>query len=194
VDFIAQGRRCGLLNAMGRFDLALLKSRGRYRAMHGAYGQAHACLIVPEERTLHQEPICVSEYDISQILKAKAAIYAGMQTLLATEDRDFASLEHIVLAGGFAKHLHLGHAMEMGLLPRLPEAVFEVIGNGSLAGAYLALVETHALERMTAIARLPRIVELNLEEPFQHNFIEAMALPEPALAAGLAGEDGAGRA
>lgn len=191
VDFIALGRRCGLLNAMGRLNQALLHERGLHRMVRAACGASHACLVVEEGRTRHHEPICVSEYDISQILKAKAAIYAGMQTLLATEGRAFASLTRILLAGGFAKHLDLGHAMEMGLLPRLPAHRFEIMGNGSLAGAYLALLEPRAPSAMAAIASQPKIVELNLVEAFQHNFIEALALPKPERPAGLAYHTGA---
>ena len=55
-----------------------------------------------------------------------AVLHSAKQGFMAGGD-----LKRIVLAGGFARHLNLKHAMAIGLLPALPVETFDIIGNGS---------------------------------------------------------------
>ena len=54
---------------------------------------------------------------------------------------------------------------------------YEVIGNGSLAGAALALLDKTAAPAYLDIIDRPRIVELNTTEWFTNYFQEALAIP-----------------
>ena len=65
----------------------------------------------------------------------------------------------------------------MGLLPDIHLEKIEVIGNGSLAGSFLTLIEPHALMDMNEISKMPKTIELNLEPKFQNNYIDALFLP-----------------
>ena len=91
-----------------------------------------------------------------------------------------AELDCLVLAGGFARYLDPRHAMAMGLLPRMPLERIEIIGNGSLAGAYRLLTDATAGPRLLRLARLPEIIELNRTPTFEDRFIDALQLPDPA--------------
>jgi uncharacterized 2Fe-2S/4Fe-4S cluster protein (DUF4445 family) len=183
IDFLAAGLRCGLINPMGRYDTDLLKARGRHLFNDFGCGESHACIIATAEESAGGEPLFISELDISQVLKAKAATYAGMKTLVENQGKTFADIQHFCLAGGFARHISLRNAICIGLLPELPLDRFQVIGNGSLAGAYLALMEAEAMEGFEAIVNLPRVIELNLIKAFEGHFIDALAMPN------MAGED-----
>ena len=90
----------------------------------------------------------VVDSPVAEILKAKAAIYGGLKSLLAELGKTVHDIDHLVLAGGFAKHINLGNAITLGLLPDILLEKYEVIGNGSLAGAALAV--------SNASAELPR--------------------------------------
>jgi uncharacterized 2Fe-2S/4Fe-4S cluster protein (DUF4445 family) len=188
IDFTAEALRCGLVNRMGRFDIGLLEECGRYLRTD----EGHACALVDAGEALNGKPVYVTEHDVSQIMKAKAAMYAGMKTLLATEGRTFRDLERFVLAGGFAKHIDPANAICMGLLPEIPVEIIDVIGNGSLAGAYQALVNRQAMGECEHLASVPEVVELNLVKAFESAFVDALALPNlndeefPAVTAALA--------
>ena len=173
IDFIAEGFRCGLLNAMGRYDVEMLKARNRYASVGGM----HACVLVPAEDSATGEAITVTERDIAEILKAKAAIYAGLKTLLAELGKSVHDLDKVVLAGGFAKHIRIENAILLGLLPDIGTGKYEVIGNGSLAGAALALLDRSARSNYLEIIDRPRIVELNQTAWFTGYFQEALAIP-----------------
>lgn len=177
LDFIAEGARAGMINQVGRFEVDLLRRRGRYaEAGHGT-GAGHAFLLVDAASSGTGRPILVSERDVAEILKAKAATYAGMQTLLDVRGKTFLDVQRFVLAGGFARHIDIENAIRIGLLPDLPHERFDVIGNGSLAGAFLALVDASAMRSYEALSARPEIVELNLQKSFEPNFIDALTLP-----------------
>jgi len=177
IDFVAEGFRCGLINAQGRFDVARLKQRGCYTHIHLKQGATHACVLVPAADSATGHAISVTEWDLSQILKAKAATYAGLQSLLRLQGRRRGEIRRFVLSGGFARHINLRNAVTLGLLPDIPLDRFEVIGNGALAGACLALLDRGALPAMTELVRRPRVVELNLTPDFENNFIDALLIP-----------------
>ena len=177
IDFIADGMKCGLINQMGRLDVQLLRETGKYLKVDEMCGPVNACVIAGADQSADNEVIYVSEQDVAQILKAKAAIYAGMKTLLAFRNRQFADINRFCLAGGFARHLDLQNAVCIGLLPEIPINRFDVLGNGSLAGAMRALVDADAMDAYVTMAKLPDVVELNRVESFESEFIDALALP-----------------
>ncbi len=177
IDFVAEGFRCGLISPQGRFDLARLKQRGCYAHIHLKKGATHGCVLVAADGSATGHAISITELDLSQVLKAKAATYAGMKTLLHLHGRRLADVRRFVLSGGFARHINLRNAVTLGLLPDLPLDRFEVIGNGALAGAYLALLDAAALPAMEALVRRPRVIELNRTADFENNFIDALLIP-----------------
>ncbi|MCX7007508.1 MAG: ASKHA domain-containing protein [Kiritimatiellaeota bacterium] len=182
IDFLAVGFRCGLINAHGRFDVERLKNAGRYVISPLARGSSHACVLVSANASANGQAVVVTERDIEQVLKAKAATYAGLKTLLTLQGRSVRDIPRFVLAGGFARHLDLTNAdltnaIALGLLPDLPLDRFEVLGNGSLAGAYLALTDAAALPAMEKISHQPQVIELNRTPDFEDNFIDALLIP-----------------
>ena len=136
-----------------------------------------ACIIAPDEFSEINEPVVISELDISKILLAKAALYAGMKILLKLHNKTWHDIRRFALTGGFAKNINLQNAVSIGLLPPIPEDRIEVIGNGSLAGAFLALVEPDAIDVMTEISSKVDFIELNMQEDFQSCFVDALFLP-----------------
>lgn len=190
IDFVAQSLRVGVLDLLGRFDLDRLRGAGLHvRAEHRGR-PTHACRIVPAEASATHHPLTISEADVAEVLKAKAAIHAGIVTLLAAAGLKPGDLDRLILAGGFARHIHLRHAAWMGLLPDLPPGRIEVVGNGSLAGALLALGDPRAFPEFDRIVRAAAAVELNLHPEFETNYIDSMMLPhaDPAAFATAIGE------
>ncbi len=177
VDFIATALETGLLNSMGRFDLNRLQAAGRLVRMDYQGTELYACVLVPREMSGLNEAVLITEFDISQILKAKAAVYAGMRTLMERSGRRMEEIERLILAGGFAAHLRLEHAITIGLLPEVPLKKYDVVGNGSLAGAYAALGGPNVWDELHRIAKLPDSCHLAETNEFENRFIDALALP-----------------
>ncbi len=178
IDFLAAARRRGLLNEFGRLDRALLGPCGRLTDTMNHRGKVGAC-ILSERSAAGLDPITLSEADIEQILKAKAAIQAGINVLLEMRGIKPSSLKRLVIAGGFGHYLDLGNASAVGLIPAIDRSCIEVIGNGSLAGAIASLCDESILPMLAHIAVRPSVVELNRIESFQDHFIESLMLDAP---------------
>jgi uncharacterized 2Fe-2S/4Fe-4S cluster protein (DUF4445 family) len=175
IDFMATAFQTGLLNSMGRFDIDRLKAAGRFHALDCHGMTVNACILT--EDSALDEPIMITEFDVSQILKAKGAVYAGIRTLLSEAGRDLSDVQRFVLAGGFAAHLRIENAIAIGLLPEIPIGKYDVVGNGSLAGAYAALGSSNVWKELLKISKKPSALHLNECEEFNDRYIDAMALP-----------------
>jgi uncharacterized 2Fe-2S/4Fe-4S cluster protein (DUF4445 family)/ferredoxin len=163
VDFLAQGRAAGLLNERGRFESAFESHTIPWKD----YGRA---LKIARE-------IVVVEVDIASLLQAKAAIAAGILTLLERIGLRPAEIKTLYLAGGFGLHLVKEHAIGCGLLPGFKPDQIEVVGNTSLAGAYLALLDCGALDEIARAGQRMEVVELNLDPGFEDRYVEQLSLP-----------------
>jgi uncharacterized 2Fe-2S/4Fe-4S cluster protein (DUF4445 family) len=119
----------------------------------------------------------VSEVDVALLLQAKAAIGAGIEILLETAGIRAADLGRVYLAGGFGMHLNVPHAIAIGLLPGFREEQVRVVGNTSLAGALLALVDRTTLIEMENLRSQMEVIELNLAPDFEDRYVEHLMLP-----------------
>lgn len=172
VDFLAQARRSGLLGQTGRFETAAWEKipdgyrdeREGERAIRLGDGGLG--------RQWH-----ISEVDVALLLQAKAAIGAGIETLLLTAGVPVASVGQVYLAGGFGMQLNVTHAIAIGLLPDFREEQVRVVGNTALAGALLALVDRNTLGEMEALRAQVEVIELNLADGFEDRYIEHLMLP-----------------
>jgi uncharacterized 2Fe-2S/4Fe-4S cluster protein (DUF4445 family) len=97
--------------------------------------------------------------------------------LLAATGITAAEIGRVYLAGGFGMHVDVAHAIAIGLLPGFREEQVRVVGNTSLAGALLALLDRTALAEMEALRARIEVVELNLQPDFEDRYIDHLALP-----------------
>ncbi|MCX6897647.1 MAG: ASKHA domain-containing protein [Verrucomicrobia bacterium] len=174
VDFLAEARRIGLISHTGRFDRAVV-ARARNWFIQNKYGLA---LRVARGQGVHD--IIISELDIARLLQAKAAIAAGVLTLLHRAGLQPRDIKQLYLAGGFGMHINVPNAIACGLLPGFSPEQVQVVGNTSLAGAYLALLDSGVLDALTRIGKQLEVVELNLDPGFEDRFIEQLPLPDQA--------------
>lgn len=177
IDFIAEGYRCGLINSAGRMDVAMMKQFDRYAQVEVNGHLMSAFVVVSGNERTGSSQILITEADIAEIMLAKSAIFAGMRTLVEQCGHALSSVKRLVLAGGFAKHINIENAVCIGLLPRLPLDQFHVLGNGALAGAYLTLVDGRAFKLMRELATSPKVIELNLVDSFEDNFVQGLYMP-----------------
>ncbi len=167
IDFLAQARAAGILMESGRFDPEVVAANP---AMFRDGENGRAMLLVNGEA-----PLSITEPDIAALLQAKAAIAAGIQTLLEREG--LAQVPRLHLAGGFGMHLNVPHAIACGLLPGFTSGQVEVVGNTSLGGAYLAMLDQAVLAELAHIQPRTSIIELNLDPSFEDRYIDNLRLP-----------------
>ena len=165
----------------GLFTAGVIDQRGKLqpelskRVRSGTDGYEY--LVVKAHETGTGKDIVLTEVDIDNLIRAKAAMYAGYQTLLASVDMTFDQLDKIVIAGTFGSHLDIEDAVTVGLLPDMCRDKFIFVGNGSLLGARLCSFSTELVEAGKLVAKLVTNIELSENASFMDNYIASMFLP-----------------
>ncbi|MGB9627862.1 MAG: ASKHA domain-containing protein [Thermodesulfobacteriota bacterium] len=130
----------------------------------------------PEE-TEKGEAITITQSDIDNILRSKAAVFAAIKSLMDYAGLTFDDLKKIYVAGGFGNYLNIEKAIGIGLLPDLPIERFEFVGNSSLMGARMVLLSYHAFEKAIAISQSITNIELSKFAPFAEEYMASLYLP-----------------
>jgi len=123
------------------------------------------------------EDIVLAQRDVREFQLAKSAIRSGTIILLDEYGIEPQALDRLVIAGGFGSHIDLARAIAVGLLPKVPPSRFDFIGNGSLGGALMCLLDRKMRHQADSVSRACRYVELASRPEFQHHFAENMLFP-----------------
>jgi len=121
----------------------------------------------PIAQTSEDETILLMQADIRELQLAKAAIRAGIETLLLKAGISCSQLEHVYLAGGFGFRIEPEKAVWLGLFPEELMDKILPIGNSSLAGAVKYAVSTDGKQRTEVI--IDHATEINLANDPQFN-------------------------
>jgi uncharacterized 2Fe-2S/4Fe-4S cluster protein (DUF4445 family) len=134
-------------------------------------------VVVPAAATATGRDITVTNADLENLLRSKAAVYAGAALLARRLGVEMTDLQRVFVAGGFGTYLDIGNAIQIGLLPDVPVERVTFIGNGSVTGAKVALLSYEALRRAGDVAARMTYRELSVDEAFMEEYVSAMFLP-----------------
>jgi uncharacterized 2Fe-2S/4Fe-4S cluster protein (DUF4445 family) len=138
-------------------------------------------IIVTENESSTGKDLSISELDIENIIRAKAAIYSACALMLAQIGITFDDLSQLYIAGGFGRFLNLDHAKVLGLIPDLPKEKFKYIGNSSLMGSYMVLVSQDFREKQNSLANKMTYMELSTDPTYMDEYTAALFLPHTDL-------------
>ena len=172
IDAIAGLFRAGYIDRAGR----LRPGRDRVVERRGE----PAFVLVPAGEGPRE--IVITQRDIENALRAKAAIYAGVSILLREMGVRPQDLSRIYLAGAFGSRLNLKNALTLGLIPDVPLERVRFLGNTALAGAKLALLSRTAWEEAQRIAAGVTYYDLISCPYYYDEFMAAKFLPHTDLA------------
>lgn len=171
VELIYELASNGILEIDGKFRSSL-----QDRRVVEEDGEKQYIVAFPEE-TETGRALVITQTDIDNILRSKAAIFAAIKSLSDYAGVAFNKLEKIYVAGGFGNYLNIDKAVGIGLLPDIPRERIEFIGNSSLMGARMALVSCYALEKAIDISQRMTNIELSHFAPFADEYMAALYLP-----------------
>ena len=171
INIVAGLLEAGVIDQNGKFKQNLSTRRVR----PGPDGYEYVLSWAPE--TQIGKDIVITEIDIENLVRAKAAMYAGCHTLSKSVGISCADFEKVIIAGAFGSHLDIERAITIGLLPDLPRERFIFVGNGSLLGARLISFSTDLLDDARKVADMMTNLELSENPDFMHNYTAAMFLP-----------------
>ena len=137
--------------------------------------------IVPAEKTQTSKPIIISESDIANIIRAKAAIYSACCLMLDQIGIGFEDIANAYIAGGFGRNLDLQASTIIGLIPDLPPEKFRFIGNSSLIGSYMVLISREYKEKLLNLTKRMTYIDLSKYPNYMDHYTAAQFLPHTDL-------------
>lgn len=171
IDLVAELFMAGVIDRNGKFSSREQEKRLR----EGKSGMEYVVCFASE--TGIERDIVLTDIDLDNIMRTKAAVYAGCAVLLKNGGVEFTDLDSVIIAGGFGHSIDIEKAMIIGLLPELPAGSFRFMGNASLGGARMAALSRGFLARAADIARSMTNIELSENAQFMNEFMAAMFLP-----------------
>ncbi len=171
IDALAEMYLTGVIDQKGKIRQEIASKRIR----HGESGPEYV-LAWRVESAINKE-IVITEVDLDNLIRAKAAVYAGFSTLLAQMHVAFTDVEKVYIAGGFGRYIDVERAVAIGMLPDLPVDRFVFLGNTSIMGAYFALLCDRLRHEAEEIARRMTYLELSVSRSFMDEYLSALFLP-----------------
>jgi uncharacterized 2Fe-2S/4Fe-4S cluster protein (DUF4445 family) len=135
-------------------------------------------IVAHPEESYDGHPIYLTQNDVRELQLAKAAIAAGIQTLLDDMGIDESGIDAIHLAGALGNYVNPYSAMRIGLLPTVDVNIVTSLGNGALTGALMVLLSRKYWPFANKTADEIDHLELSSRRDFNGYFVENIDFPE----------------
>jgi uncharacterized 2Fe-2S/4Fe-4S cluster protein (DUF4445 family) len=165
----------GVVDKGGNFNLDLPTERVREGRRGGEY------VVAWGSGTEHGRDIVITKVDIDNLLRAKAAIYAGFSVLARSVGLELSDAEQVLIGGAFGQYINVEKAIQIGLLPDLPWERFQFLGNTSVRGSYMALLSREMRNAVAEVADRMTYLELSADNTFYEEFTSALFLPHTEI-------------
>ena len=175
IDCVAELFLCGALGRDGKFRTDLDSPY----MVQGERGLEYVLVGAAESGT--GRPIVLTEVDVENLMRAKAAIYAGISVLAESLDLSLDAVEEVVIAGGFGHYLDLERVTALGMVPEIAPERFVFLGNGSLLGAKLVAGSREVLRTTRHTAETITYLELSVNAGFMDHYTSALFFPHTDL-------------
>lgn len=177
---IAEMLKTGIIGPNGKFRDDLSRSTKRIKTVNG---KAVEFVLAWRHETAVNTDISISQKDVVEVQKAKAAIYAGCTLLMKQKGITADQIRSLVVAGAFGQFVDKGSVQTIGMFPEVaPDRVHEV-GNAAGAGARIALISLPKREEAERVAHTTKYYELATDPDFTGIYARAMLFPR-----GIAGK------
>ncbi|MCX6033163.1 MAG: ASKHA domain-containing protein [Chloroflexi bacterium] len=118
-------------------------------------------------------PLYLTQHDIRELQKAKGAIRAAMDTLLARLGLHPGDLRRMILTGSFGSQLDSAAVVGLGMIPPVAPDVVESSANGAGFGAALMLDDAE-FARGERIAAAAEQIDLDMDPDFDRRYIDSL--------------------
>lgn len=170
IDVVAEMYGKGLIDFVGKFVPGITDF-----VREGKWGTEY--VIIPSERTEIGQDIVITQGDLDYVIDSKAAACGAITVLMRKLKIGVEDIRRVYLAGAFGNYTNLDNAVKIGLFPEFPNSQFQPIGNGSLSGAYAALISDKKRSEAREIADKMVYIDLILDSEFIEEYSKALYIP-----------------
>lgn len=116
----------------------------------------------------------LTQLDVRSLQLAKAAVQAGVRSVLGAVGLAPVDLKAVHVAGAFGAAVSPGDLVTLGVLPAAAVSVTRCIGNAALAGATAAAIEGVIPRSLTEMGNV-EVLDLALDPEFNGRLMDAVA-------------------
>jgi len=174
VDALAEMLNAGVVDTMGR-----IVTRESQRVREGSDGPEF--VIAFKEETAIGKDIVITQRDVRELQKAKAAMYTGASIVMKEAGVGVRQIKKVYIAGAFGLYIDPSSARRIGMIPPFPLHIISQVGNAAGTGAKIALTSLRKRLECGEIVSKMRYIELAAHPDFQQEFLAAMYLPHLEL-------------
>ncbi|HAW50199.1 TPA: hypothetical protein DCX16_04550 [bacterium] len=167
IDLVSWLWKAGIISQKGKFEKNIKNPRIREKKY----------ILVWADESQTNSDIVITEGDLDNIIRTKAAIFAGISVLLKTVGITYKDIERIVIAGNLGSHIRPNEAIEIGLFPNIELDKFHFFGNGSFIGATISCFSKEMFLETEKTASSMTNIELSSDKSFMDEFIASMFIP-----------------
>ncbi|MEG1336090.1 MAG: ASKHA domain-containing protein, partial [Clostridiales bacterium] len=167
IDCLSKLRKAGIIDRQGK-----MQEVDTWRMRKGSDGPEFV-LASATESGIDQD-VLITEADVQNLIRAKAAVYAGIRVMLNKMQLPIEVISKILIGGGFGNYLNLSDSIRIGLLPDMPSEQYDFIGNSSLKGAYKALLSRNTFNHSVELGKSLTYLELSDGNDFYDEYVQAM--------------------
>lgn len=173
IDLVAGLYLARIIDIRGKFRPGQKQAGKRLQEMEDGL----AFVLVEATESGNNKPVLLTQIDLNALMRSKAAMYSILTTLINQVEMGFDELDRIYVAGAFGRHIDPRQAVVLGMLPDLPLSVYEPVGNSSLAGAEMFLLDRQVRERCREVVKKVTYLELNVNQEFMMRFSGCRFIP-----------------
>ncbi len=172
----------GIIDAVAEmFQRGIIDWLGKFREINSPFlrkgSDGWEYVISPANENDLDKDIIINQKDINNLIDSKAAVCGALTTLMKKVGLSIRDVKRVFLAGAFGNYVDARSAVTIGIFPKFPNAKMIQIGNGSIAGAYLALLSFERRATLEEIANFVTYYDLTVDPDFMDEYSAAFSLP-----------------
>ena len=175
IDLLSEMLKAGIIDSSGRFNQELKSSRIRKN------GEIFGYVVAWEEDSGLNEDIVVSQLDVRELQKGKAAMFSGAHIVMNKFGVSPDEIKNVYMAGAFGTYINRESALNIGMLPDFNLLDIEQVGNAAGTGARMTLLSRSAREEAKAIGENVEYVELATCPDYNQAYLDALMFPHMNL-------------
>jgi len=124
-----------------------------------------------------KKELFLTEKEIQNFLLSKAAMFSFLYVFVKSLGLTFQDITKVYIAGALGCGINLEHAINIGLLPDMPRGKFIPLGNSSLGGAEMLLLNRGLIGRIEELLPMITYREMNENQDLMNVLQGALFIP-----------------
>ena len=174
IDLLSEMLKSGIMDSSGRIigqDNPRIRKRG---------GVSEYVVAWRDETGIDAD-IVITQLDVRELQKGKAAIFSGARTLMKKMGVSPVDFKNIYMAGAFGTYINRESALNIGMIPEFSLPDIQQVGNAAGTGARMALISREARREAEGIREMTGYVELASSADYNKEYLDALMFPHMDL-------------